>query len=236
VTENGQDLLMRYARRLESPVRRSYALAYMLSLLGKAAAPEDLGQHWTSGVRRDLDLLASLSDPADTSAVSPCVLLPTSVTRAEVPEEPPSLPKSRKQAVYDRLHILAGLPTAPLGPGSKEHKEVFAVLAAEFSLDLLTKERACQGTVEAAGLGWTPECHSAGGTISTIGLERFEAAVKVLRARPAARKVLRLSGAEASALLTATSAFMTSSDPWSLSRSVLTLHAALASSRRVVPS
>jgi len=83
---------------------------------------------------------------------------------------------ANKQDAMDRIHVLIGLPTATLGPGSKEHKESFRAIARFLGLNIdpqLDKIEFAAAISMHLGIAWEPSCWSAGGTITLEGLNRI---------------------------------------------------------------
>jgi len=81
-----------------------------------------------------------------------------------------------KLEAVTRLSALTGAPPETLGPGSKERKSVLVNLATDMSLDVnLAAEKPELGRQIAVTLGmaWTPDCWSAGQTITLVGLNRI---------------------------------------------------------------
>jgi hypothetical protein len=83
----------------------------------------------------------------------------------------------------DKDHVVAaicdaiGIPMIPLGPGSKEKKQVFEEAATWLGLLPVgatgtTKPGLAELIVVSGGLMWDESCHSTGDTITKVGLER----------------------------------------------------------------
>src|SRR4051794_37333071 len=92
----------------------------------------------------------------------------------------------QKEHVVRDICAEIGVAMIPLGPGSKEKKQVFESIAARLDLRLdpeLPKPELAQAIVERAGLRWSPHCESAGDTITSIGLERVLDATRRLKER-----------------------------------------------------
>ncbi|CAL8967804.1 hypothetical protein CELL_00090 [Cellulomonas sp. T2.31MG-18] len=79
-----------------------------------------------------------------------------------------------------------GVQAPKMSTGSTEPKEIFLIANEVLGLGLptsLTKPELAKGIVEAAGHVWTPSSESRGGTVTTDGLERVLAAVRLFVAQ-----------------------------------------------------
>lgn len=75
-----------------------------------------------------------------------------------------------------RMYQLAGEPVEPLGPGSKEKRSALEALGRAVGLDLVEvrTKAACGGQIAARlDVFWDSACHSAGDTITLIGMNRL---------------------------------------------------------------
>jgi hypothetical protein len=81
-----------------------------------------------------------------------------------------------KQAAVDRLHCIMARPPQPLGPGSKEHKLTFELLAQHLGLTVeegATKVGLAAEACRALGRPWDASCFSTGDTITGTGIARI---------------------------------------------------------------
>src|SRR5262245_51035981 len=83
--------------------------------------------------------------------------------------------RSKSEATA-RMYQLAGEPVEPLGPGSKEKRSALEALGRAVGLDLVeVRTKVACGDQIAARLdvAWDSTCHSAGDTITLIGMNRL---------------------------------------------------------------
>ncbi|EFQ84273.1 hypothetical protein HMPREF0063_10989 [Aeromicrobium marinum DSM 15272] len=86
------------------------------------------------------------------------------------------VPADSKLEAVTRLSALVGAPPEGLGPGSKERKTLLVNLAAALGLTVDTdadKPELARQISTLLGMAWTPDCWSAGHTITLVGLNRL---------------------------------------------------------------
>jgi hypothetical protein len=94
---------------------------------------------------------------------------------------------SSKAVATARMYVLAGVPTEPLGPGSKEKRSALEALARFLGLDVTHVPRKAElGRVIAQHLSveWDGSCYSRGDTITLTGLNRLVDATVTQRLIP----------------------------------------------------
>jgi hypothetical protein len=87
---------------------------------------------------------------------------------------------TKEEIAADILESL-GLPMVHFSTGSTEPRELFDCIADSLGIGdtrSLTKPRAARMVVEAAGLDWSSDCESVGGTVTKIGILRVADAVQ----------------------------------------------------------
>ena len=86
-----------------------------------------------------------------------------------------------KEAIAAEILESIGLPMVHFSTGSTEPRELFDSIADSLGIGdtrSLTKPRAAQMIVEAAGLSWSSDCESTGATVTKIGILRVAEAVQ----------------------------------------------------------
>lgn len=87
----------------------------------------------------------------------------------------------KKVDIVNSIAEQLGIPAPPMSTGSTEPKSILVAINAELGLGLdpkLDKRELARAIVEAAGLRWTPNCESRGGTITIDGLLATKEAVQ----------------------------------------------------------
>ncbi|WP_062463901.1 DUF262 domain-containing protein [Demequina soli] len=99
---------------------------------------------------------------------------------------------ANKAEAVARMYYLGGAPVEPLGPGAKEKRSALEALAGAIGLDVTAipgKAECGRRLAQAVRVAWDDDCHSTGGTITLLGLNRLvDGVVEALVARDIARE------------------------------------------------
>ncbi len=90
---------------------------------------------------------------------------------------------SKKEELVGEIAILLGFPKPNMSNGSREPKTLFSEALVRLGIsekELSTKILICEHIATIAGLTWTPDCWSRGGTVTYKGLEVFRDAISIL--------------------------------------------------------